>query len=62
MRWYVSARKALITSGVIWCDIDHVYLYNWLDLFYIYDTFVVDKVDACDLSNLVSYKGEWMNA
>ena len=41
----VSTPKPLITSGVIWCDIDHVWLvkqFLWLFLFPValYDTFL----------------------
>ena len=38
--------RALITSGVIWCDIDRVQLLKVLRLFPLHTALAVDKMDG----------------
>ena len=45
----VSTPRLLITSGVMWCDIDSIY--DWLNKFYsYYIAAVVGIVSRCDIS------------
>ena len=43
-------QRELITSGVIWCDIDTMRLVK------LFITLAIDKVDGCNLSNTLHSK------